>query len=261
MISMKVDTKQFSAALNEYLKYTKKDVSEVLNSKAGDIALRAASVAPSANRMQIASLQEKGGYKWPMWPKFINKLISHAGFTLHSRRKAKTDAERNVEWIETPTVVHRYGKTSYVTRFGRKSMGQDKVVNRDNARVTLLRKVSKTIIKRRIATINAMKAVFGIVALEFGKPSKFERKGRLFKLPTKKATVTDLMAFFILKFASNRKNWPGGTKPNASQDVAGKYRIAVKALHQGINFVVRDMEQYIAKKLQARGQQASGRVA
>lgn len=248
MISMKVDTSQFSAALNEYMRYTRKDLSEVLNSKAGDIALRSAQVAPSANRASISGLE---GKEW--WPKFINKLVTHFGFTLHSRRKAKTEAERNVEWIDTPT-----GQT----RFGRKSIGVNRQIGRDNARSADLRKISKTIIKRRIATINAMKAVFGIIALKFGKPAgKFERKGRTFELPTRKATPQELWAMFTLKFASNKKEWPGGTRPSAGQDVQAKYKIAVRALHSGINFVVRDMQQYILKKMQARGQQVSGRAA
>jgi hypothetical protein len=123
-------------------------------------------------------------------------------------------------------------------------------------------KVSASIIKRRIATVNAMKAVFGVIALAFGKAAgKFERPGRTFRLPTRKATMQSMFAQFIIRFDSKRGDWPGGTRPNASQDVAGKERIAMKALQRGIAFVVRDMREYVERKLQPHAKRVSGRAA
>lgn len=242
-ISMRVDTSKFDKALTMYLANTKKDMAEVLNSKAGDVALRAAQFSPKASINEIKDLWKT--YEW--WPLFINKVLKQGGAKLHLRRRVKTDAERNV-WHQEYGPNNKRG----AMKFGRKTMGYDRALqsgakNRDKIRL------SKQIIKRRTATVGSFRAVFGMTALRFGKNAgKFVRQGRDFAIRFQKATPQSLLSNFITAFRSKKKPWPGGTRPSADQDVTAKTRIARKALQHALNFVRQDMAQYVLRKLQKR---------
>jgi hypothetical protein len=240
-ITLRVDASKFDRALRLYLANTKKDVSDVLNSKAGDVALRAAQFSPKASAAEIKDVWRT--YDW--WPKYINKVLKLGGAKLHLRRKVKTDAEANV-WHKEYGSANKHG----AMKFGRKTMGYDRALqsganNKDKIRL------SKQILKRRASRAGSFRAVFGVTALRFGKNAgKFIRQGRDFAIKFKKATPDSLLANFVTAFRNTKKPWPGGTRPSASQDVMAKVKIANIALQAGLTYVATDMAKHVLDKLQ-----------
>lgn len=246
---IKIDDRQFQQALREYTEASKRDWSYILNKQLGNVAARASGYAPQGNKSDIAGLP---GREW--WPAFVQKVLKMKdGFTVTMRRKAR-GMERFVPWMDTATREMSFGRKTKGVKV--KYRGN---VGRDVKRAEAVR-VSRAIIKRRMATVNSMRAVFGIAALKFGVPlGKFERKGRMFALPGQLATPSRLTAWFKIPWSSKKKPWPGGTRPDAAADVAMKKRIGTIALQRGIDFVAKDMLRWAGERMRATARKYSAR--
>jgi hypothetical protein len=228
-----LDWKEFDRAMVDYAAASGKDFAEITNKKLGDVAMRAAQFSPKADKGKIRSTGD--WHTTPWWPAFIQKVIGK-GFKIHGRKKA-TGSDADVVWIDTPT-----GKK----KRGRKTMGYDRMASAMHADAV---RVSKAIIKRRLATVGMFRAVFAIASMAFGKlAGKVERKGRNW-LTVKYATLKNPTATFEIPFKNNRPAWQGGTRPSPSADVQKKVSIGYTILQKAVDFVAADMDTYTDRKL------------
>lgn len=246
---MTVDLRQFNAALREYAAASRRDHAYILNKQLGNVAARASGFARSGNRSDIQSLPSR---KW--WWAFVRKKINvSGGMAIKYRRKAR-GAELTSTWTDPAT-----GKL----RSGRQRVALHRMVQSISAKKADLKRISKQIIKRRLATWKSMRAVFGVAALKFGVPlGRFERPKRLFALPHELASEGRLRSSFTIPFANKKSAWPQsnyGHRPSPSEDVAAKQKMAGAALQSAINFVSRDMMQWAQERLAKTAARFSGR--
>jgi hypothetical protein len=246
-----VDMRQFSEALKQYAAASRRDHAYILNKQLGNVAARASGFAKAGNRSDIRNLQSR---KW--WPAFVRKKMNlSGGMAVKVRRKAR-GAEINSNYRD---------KATGELRFGRKRVTLHRMVQSAGAKKADLKRISKMIIKRRLATWKAMRAVFGVAALKFGVPlGKFERPKRQFALQHEIATASNLRSMFTIPFNNKKSAWPKskfGRRPSPSQDVAEKNRIASIALQSALNFVARDMVRWAQARLAQTAARYSGRRA
>lgn len=249
-----IDTREFNRALMEYAVASKHDFAYILNKQLGNAAAMASSYSPIGNKSDIQALEKK---KW--WPAFVRKVTNlAAGFTLTMRRKAK-GAQANVEWIDLPT-----GRRMY----GRKTMGVKVKVKGwmggSQASIANLKRVSKAIIRRRIATWKgALRAPFGIHALAFGaRLGQFERKGRTFAMPRVLATPSQLWAMFVIPFKNKKNVWPDsgyGHRPTPEEDVQWKQAMGKIILDRAFDYVSKDMVRWAQGEMAKTARKYSAR--
>lgn len=248
---MTVDLRQFDAALREYAAASRRDHAYILNKQLGNVAARASGYARAGNRADIQNLPSR---KW--WWAFVRKKINvSGGMAIKVRRKAR-GAELTSTWSDPAT-----GQL----RTGRQRVTIHRMVQSVGAKKSDLKRIGKAIIKRRLATWKAMRAVFGVAALKFGVPlGRFERPKRLFALPHELASASRLRSSFTIPFENKKSAWPQssyGHRPLPTEDVATKQRIASVALQSAINFVARDMMQWAQSQLAKTAARYSGRRA
>ena len=230
---VRLDWAEWNRATLEYSAATRKTLADSQNRKMGDVALRASSFSPKADRSDIENIWQNKDW----WPKLIQKVIHmEGGFNIHGRRKARGE-EANADWIDLPT-----GKTMH----GRRTVGYDRKATGSYADAV---RVSKRIIRRRLATVGMFRAIFGVVSLAFGKHAgRIERKGRNW-LVVEYATPGKLQAAFEIPFTKKGAGWPGGTRPSPSADVAKKVEMGYAILQRAIDFVTLDADEYTQRRL------------
>lgn len=248
-ITSSVDMREFQKALKQYSAASRRDYAYILNKQLGNVAARASGFAPTGNRADIQGLPNR---KW--WPAFVRKKMNlSGGMAVKVRRKAR-GAEISSSYRD---------KATGELRFGRKRVALHRMVQSAGAKKADLKRISKMIIKRRLATWKAMRAVFGVAALKFGVPlGKFERPKRQFALPHEIATASNLRSMFTIPFKNKKTPWPKskfGSRPSPNRDVNQKNRIAAIALQSALNFVARDMVRWSQDRLAKTAARYSGR--
>lgn len=243
---MVIDDREFQKTMVDYAAASKKDFNDIVDRTMGNLALRSAQAAKrfTASKAEIRALESRD---W--WPKFISKVLSGGGQSLRLRRKARTSAERNVWWKDTATGQMKFGRktVSYTRGVGNQSKRADK------------RRISKQIIRRRIATVGSFVAIYSWIASRFipGKVRAVGRKNYGKHLVATARTRKKPIAEFRIPFKSSRKI----PDSNDAKNVSGKVRIAEKALRAGMTFVINDMRTYIDRKMGRTAKKYSARGA
>lgn len=266
-VQFTVDTRGFSQALTQLASMSKRGVTDAINDNMADLFLTASSKAVTANKATVRAVASE---KW--WPAFISKVIqSEKGYDLKFRRKAKTSAQRNVQWVDTPTGrVMRGRDTMTVYRRAQikkkalRGVFSGKFKGQSDADA---KRVSASIIRRRVATVGAMKATLGWVATKFApwKVNKFYRKNLRFSRVTP-ASVSQAFAEALVKFSNDKPAWVNSAaatsgRPSPSADVQRKAQMAMLAINQALPIVTQRMRAAIEKKLDRAAAQAFGRAA
>jgi hypothetical protein len=246
-----VDLRQFNQALREYAAESRRDHAYILNKQMGNVAARASGFAPTGNRADIQNLASR---KW--WWAFVRKKMNVSGGAAVKYTRKARGAEITSSYVDLAT-----GKMIQ----GRKRVTLHRMVQSVGARKADLKRISKMIVKRRLATWKAMRAAFGVAALKFGVPlGRFERPHRLFALPHEIASENRARSSFTLPFKNKKAAWPSsgfGRRLSPREDVAAKKRIGNAALQQAVNFVARDMKQWAQERIAKTAAKFSARRA
>jgi hypothetical protein len=248
--AIKLDWREWDRAMVEYSAASHKDLADASNKKLGDVALRAAQIAPRADKGKIRSTGDWHATPW--WPKFIQKIIG-MGFNIHTRRRV-----RGVTVQRMKGRVHDVDSTKeeIAAAYGARTYGHDRQSSRSNEDA---RRVSKKIIGRRLATVGMFRVVFALVASKFGKGvNRVERQGRNY-LTFKLATPGNLLASFEIPFKNSKTAWPGGTRPSPSADVQRKVMIGYTILQRAIDIVTIDMDAYTQRKMEETARRYSAK--
>jgi hypothetical protein len=233
-----VNTTEFHQALTQYSRLSKKDLAEIINQKTTSILLNAASITPKGDKASIRNLESSSN--WPWWPKLVAKIMRESGFTLKTRRKARgKDAQK--AWTDP--------STGHVTK-GRDRMTVYRLANHTRAD---MRRVSKSIIKRRAATVGYMRGLFLNVAAKFNPKvrmaavSSFKRGWRIDASP---ATPRALMAILSFPVTAAQRSWSYGSKwGNEQASLQFKEGKVWQALQSAINRETASMWEYCKRKL------------
>lgn len=208
---IKVDIREFTKALNEYAKSSKRDNAYILTKVAGDVAFQTAKNIPIAEKESILAMESK-----PWWVKYISALLSQKGFRQSKTIKSKVKGK----YVRTFRV--RAGK------FTRKQA----------------RQVSKKILQARAKGRGLLKSAWVSAALaiksgwDVGEglligSSKMKRaKGRAYK-----ATPSNLNAIIQAIYDLQ----------DDGKVVTAEQRI-MPHLQAAMNYKSKDMRDYIAKK-------------
>lgn len=240
----------FNQALDQYRLFTKRSLSEVINKKATSILLNAAGRAPKGNKTAIKAIPET----LPWWPKMVNKILRDAGdYMLKFRRKATGANAYDVTWTDPAT-----GKV----RVGRNRMTVRRAATRSNADK---KRVSRSIIRRRTATVNYMRGLFLNVAAKFDTKvrmaavSSFRRGWGIQAAP---ATPAQLHATMSIPITTANRAWGFSSKwGDEARNNSAKYGMAARALDAAFRFEAESMRKYCEQKLAEAAAKHSARAA
>lgn len=272
--TVRIDAREFNATLVRYVALSSKDSAEILKSKAADVALRSAEAAKTGRQASSSEIKNiwqstnwdskkpwQKGRDW--WGLFISKLLSHSGFKLNlGRRRARTEAEKNVTWLDTVTGKMRSGWNSGPGgsfERGRRSLTSRRFVRRGQMKSSDWKRVSSQILKRRAARVGAFVGAFTRVAALFGK-SRFVGK-RSWAATARLPTPNNLTAFFEVPIKGSKYPMLGDKNKSQAAHALEKEVILYRYLQRGIDFVARDMADYIARKLVERANKLGLRAA
>lgn len=205
-VSIAVDDRQWRRAIAEYAVATKKDTSEILNRQMKNLAIKGIEYSKVASRAAIESLE---GKDW--WPKLIARIAS--------KRAAKKVAKKISEFTE--------GKRRRLS-----ARAMEVTYTREQAR-----RISRGVIRRRIAAITYMRFFFVAMAKAFGGAGK----GKVFKgfqIAARAASPASKVAECLVGFAYKR-----------SRAAAGAEGLIRQALSKAIPAMIRDMRQYAERKM------------
>lgn len=252
-VTSQVDIREFVAAMQRLSVISKRTFADVANDNMADLFLTASRYPPKANATDIRAVQNR-----PWWPAFVTKVIGH-GFSLKSRVKAKTKAQRNVHWKDTPTGRINYGRDTMsvyrkaqIKKKALRGMFSGQFKGQSDADA---KRVSSKIISRRVATVNAMRATIGWVATKFnpGKVRSFRHKNmkHSYVYP---ATPARAVAAAIISFTDKQPQWPNSPKsphgrPSPTENVSWKERVGIAAINRAAPEVTRRLVYAADKKL------------
>jgi hypothetical protein len=248
---MQVDTRQFEAALNEYAQFDKRTLPEIVTAKLGDWCFEAAKRCPSAIAANIKMLEYniKGG------PQAFWKLVQsiyNAGFNIKGRRKA-SESEAARGYIDTPTKI-KVGRRQTVSFY--RTTGTDAHKKND------LRRVAKSILKRRAARAKAMISQFLFTALKLNKGVTQVGGKKFAGIYVQEASRYGLKpsAVFSIPFRAmtiENKEHEGDRGKRENE----KVNFAIGAVNRARAEVIRDMRQKTAERYARKAAQVSGRAA
>jgi hypothetical protein len=251
---MQVDTRQFEAALNEYAQFDKRTLPEIVTAKLGDWCFEAAKRCPSAIAANIKMLEYniKGG------PQAFWKLVQsiyNAGFNIKGRRKA-SESEAARGYIDSAT-GRRVGRRQTVSFY--RTTGTDAHKKND------LRRVAKSMLKRRAARAKAMISQFLFTALKLGKRVTQvggKNSQRFTDIYVQEASRYGLKpsAVFSIPFRAmtiENKEHEGDRGKRENE----KVNFAIGAVNRARAEVIRDMRQKTAERYARKAAQVSGRAA
>lgn len=224
---IKLPTQAFSAALREYLKTTKRDVAEVLNSKMGDVALRAVGHTVRASYTQMSKKMKRGG---------------NFGKTLKSGRQSKGKSARYQTFNPSGWV---YAVLNYYKKHGRMPSWAIGIMPKKIARAPVTKAAAIHFVNAKLRSIAYIAVGFIMAAKFFGKAvtTKVSTKGWAAKSTGKKATPLKLTAKIM----------------NYSREAGGKAFIpsgAGYALRKALDSVTDDMLAHVSRKMQASAKKA-----
>lgn len=244
--AMTIDTREFDKAMAGLISTSSKDAADVITDNMADLFMTASKYAPAANRGDIQSLTQRD---W--WPKFVQKVINR-GVTLKFRRKAEGKAAQAV-WLDPVTGTRKKG---------RRTMSVHRSATKSHADAV---RVSKALIRRRLATVNAAKASLGWIATKFApwKVKAFRHKNMKLSyiyLPIPKSK--NPFALAVVNYSNKHRAWVNSSeatsgRPTPEADVAKKASMGERALRMALPTVARRMRDALEKRLAKRCADAS----
>lgn len=283
-MNSRVDTSRLDAALRQYASLSRKDHVEILRSKAGDVCMRSAQAAKggrSASKASIDAVWQQTEWKsktpWvrgrDMWGLFISKLLSSEGFGISlGRRRVKNQAEADVVSARSKAG----GSAGYYARGSgrwfkkidgkwksfkgnRSSMTSFRNVKRAGMKSADWKRVSSKIIRIRKSRVGSFVAAFSKAAAMYGKRVTRVRGG--WPADVRLPTVGRLNTTFVIPIKGGKYPLRGDKSTSQQADAASKEIILSRYLQHGVNYVVKDMGDYIARKLRQRANQTGLRAA
>jgi hypothetical protein len=251
--AIRVDTSEFTAAIREYAQFDRRELPVIINAKLGDWAWEAAKVVrwTTAAIVKMSPWSMNGGQV--AWWRFVNTVIT-AGATIKSRRKA-TESEARQGYVDLST-----GK--WISR--RKTVSTFRNTN-ERLKAGDYERVSRSIIKRRAATVKSFPAQFLFAALKLGKNVATvggKNSWKYMGIGTVKATsgsVKPLALFSIPWRARTLEN--KRHEGDRSRREQGKVAIALTAVERARGIVIEDMQRKTAERYARKAAQLSGRAA
>lgn len=271
--TIEVDDIVFNDMLRRYVAVSSKSVADSINKKMGDVMLTAARLAPKANKETIDGL-----YKRPWWYKFVQKVLNIGGVVETKRRRVKKSEGTRIGRSGSFEEGHIWrdssnGRLSNTRRTKGVRISYSGGQSRKN-----IGRVSRIITRRRRAGVAYFKGLFVATSQLFGKFTHGVRDGRLSSfgfdseaqsranktagITATGATESNPTAVATIPLMTKRKgDWPGGSRPSSSADLAMKSGIASFALSGAMAEQVNDMAEYVGRKLVEGGRQVGFRVA
>lgn len=271
--TIEIDDVVFNDMLRRYVDVSSKSIADSINKKMGDVMLTAARLAPKANRETIDSL-----YKHPWWYKFVQKVLNIGGVVETKRRRVKKSEGTRIGRSGSFEQGHIWRDSSNGRIYNTRRTHGVKVTYSGGQSRKNIGRVSRIITRRRRSGVAYFKALFVATSQLFGKFTHGVRDGRLSSfgfdseaqgrtnrtagIQATAASETSPTAIASIPLLSKRKgDWPGGTRPSSSTDLAMKSGIASFALSGAMAEQVNDMAEYIGRKLVEGGRQVGFQVA
>jgi len=270
---VEVNDVQFQDMLRRYVEVSSDSIAGAINKKMGDVMLTAARMAPKANKQEIDSL-----YRRAWWYKFVQTVLNFEGVTETTRRRVRKSEGRRIGRSGSfeESSVWRDPSSGAISGT-RRTKGQRKTYAGGQTRKNIGR-VSRIITRRRRAGVAYFKALFVATSQIFGKYTRAVRDGRLESfgfdadsqnranatrgIATTPATPSSPTAIASIPLRTSKKgDWPNGTRPSPSADLALKSGIASTALSNAMRYQINDMAQYIGRKLVEGARQVGFKVA
>jgi hypothetical protein len=222
-----IDTRGFAGAMQDYLKTTRKDVADVLNDKAGDVALHAEKHTVRANYAKIVKKLKASG---------------NVGRILKSGRRSRN---KKVSHQTFQASAYVYGVLRYYRSTGMMPPWAFGIMPGKIARAGLrggnLDAAARIFVSAKLSSIGYIATGWLMVAKFFGKPitAKVSNKGFAYHSTGKKATPDNLMAVLM----------------NFSRD-ADKAPKITQAVQIAMDEVTNDLLAHITAKMQASAKKA-----
>jgi hypothetical protein len=222
---LSLDTKGFAATLKTYMQLTRKDISEVLNSRAGDVAYRAEKFQPRADAGKMDALLKVGGKNSPG--------------TLKSGKQSKNKRNQTFQASDyVYAVIRFYLKYGKMPPFAYGLMPKKLAGLRGKISNLQLHAAAKQYVNAKKSSIAYIAVGWLMVARFFGKQvsvAKLSAKGWAYHSDGIKATPQNLTAT-LRNFSRGADKAPG----------------SLQALDSAMRSVVSDMQDHIAKKMTER---------
>ena len=271
--TVQINDAEFQDMLRRYVSVSSQSVADSINKKMGDVMLTAARVAPKADRQSIDQLYTK-----PWWYKFVQTVLNFEGVKETTRRRVKKSEGSRIGRSGSfeERKIWRDPISGQISGT-RRTKGISKLYAGGQSRKNIGR-VSRIITRRRRAGVAYFKALFIATSQIFGKYTRAVRDGKLdsfgFDADSKgknnatrgisftAATATSPAAIAGIPMRTSRKgDWPNGTRPSPNVDLQMKSGIAKFAIQTAMQIQVRDMAQYIGRKLIEGARQSGFKVA
>lgn len=251
--TIKVDASQMNATLAEYMKYTKRNLVDVIDSKVGDWAYEAAKIVKTTTKAAVEAFRSK-----PYFWQYIQKVLRTKGFGWKTNRRAK-GAEVNMGYRDLSS-----GKW-HATRKWVSVQHEIKGEWGANYTTKQKEKAAKSLIRRRVGRIKALRVMLLYVAGQFGKNVRSvghkQTPGasagyRITGLAQRHATPDKLSSAFSLPLSGKPRETGEG---NLTARAASQAALIQTSIMAAQGKIVKDMQTHIAGKLAEKGREVSGK--
>jgi hypothetical protein len=158
VLSLDIDTSSFERAIHSYARFDKRTLPEIINSKLGDWAWEASKVVRYTIPEIIKAVPDSIRGNRKAWWKFVQSVYNR-GFVLKGRRK--TTSEEFFQGYVDPATGKWHATRKTISTF--------KTTGEASHRKGDLKRVSDSIIRRRVATCKSFTSQFLMTALMMGK--------------------------------------------------------------------------------------------
>lgn len=219
-----LNTKEFFAALAEYVAVMNKDCAYALNRQANNLCIKAASVSPPANKSEIQAIQNE---EW--WPKVVAKVM---------KKRAGSEAASKIYQAQWAKLASTSGR---------------KMTNEEKSYSSYARKISKALIGGRTKAISFTKWFFIRTSREIASKAGLKgAQGKNFQGVESEfvaATTSKLFVKFNTYYSYKRRG---------DKTAKGIEKKLQTAINLSLSETVADMKRYVQTQLEKRGQQYSG---
>jgi hypothetical protein len=235
-VSLRLDTREFQAAMREYVEATGKDSAEALNRQGRNFAIKCIQKTKQPRgAAAIRALAEE-----PWWPKLVSKVMGQAagGGSASKMFQAQWAAAERAKRLKAG---------------GHK--GSFKLDREEQSYARAARQMSRKILSSRTAAISFLRFFFRVLAGRMSQHSKgsgipggkqFAGFNSSVSAARPKQLTVGLMASY-------------GYRKRGGSTAAGTERLLQDAMTQALSATVADMREYVATKLARRAQEKSGR--
>lgn len=238
-VAIRLDTREFTAAMREYIAATGKDSVEAINRQARNFAVKC--IMHTKKAKGAAAIRALQSESW--WPKFIAKVIAR-----QAGGKASQKAFQS-QWAAAE-------QARRLSAGGVK--GAFKLDKEERSYVRYAKQLSRKILGSRAAAITFLQFFFRVVAQKMSQYAKGNSAQEISKrfpdfatnvLPARAGNTT-------VKIDSAYQFRKRGTKTSQSTE-----RLLQEAMNKALPATIDDMKQYTEKKLAQRAAQYSGKKA